>query len=428
LNSTETKTENTNPCQREISVEIPAEIVTKEEASVIAEYQKHARVPGFRRGKVPATVVRQRFKDEVKKDVIEALIPRYFREEAAKEKLAPISQPQISKLDFNEGEPIKFTAVFEVLPEFEVTGYKDIKVEIEKPAVDEKEVEDTLARLQEQNSTYVNVEEERPLADGDFAQVSFKSTGLEEGAEPVQMDEVLVDIGGTNTVKEFTENLRGAKAGEERSFDVTYGEDFNDKRLAGKTLHYTVTVKGIKKKQKPELNDDFAKELGQDFSTLEELRTRIRESMLHEKQHEAEHKGKDKIVDELISRYEFPVPNALVEHQIDQRLERGLRALAQQGLRAEDMKRMDLSRLRDGQREGAVREVKAQLLLEKIAEAENVQISEEDLDKEVQGLARQMQQTPEAIRARLEQNDGLERIRERMRQDKTLDALYKQSM
>lgn len=428
MNSTETKTENTNPCQREISVEIPADVVTTEQASVVAEYQKHARVPGFRRGKVPATVVRQRFKEEVKKDVIEALIPRYFRAEADKVKLAPISQPQITQLDFNDGEAIKFTATFEVLPEFEVAGYKDVKVEVEKPVVADEEVEQTLKRLQEQNSTYANVEEDRAIADGDFAQVAFKSTGMEEGAEPVQMDDVLVDIGGENTVKEFTENLRGAKVNEERAFDVAYGEDFSDKRLAGKTLHYTVTVKGIKRKQTPELNDDFAKELSQEFSTLEELRTRIRESMLHEKQHEAEHKGKDKIVDELVGRYQFPVPNALVEHQIDQRLERGLRALAAQGLRAEDMKRMDMGRLREGQREAAAKEVKAMLLLEKIAEAENIQVSDEEIDKEVQGLARQMQQTPEAVRARLEENGGLDRISERLRHDKALDALYKQSL
>ena len=428
MNSTETTTENTNPCQREISVEIPAEVVVQEAAHVVSEYQKHAKVPGFRKGKVPAAIIRQRFHEEVKKDIIEALVPKYFREESAKQGLAPISQPQMTKLDFQDGAGIQFTAVFEILPEFEVTGYKDIKVEIEKAVVTEEEVTATLERLQEQSSTFTNVDEDRPLADGDFAQVSFKSTGVEEGGEPVQMDDVMVDIGGADTVKDFTENLRGAKVGEERSFDVTYAEDFADKRLAGKTLHYTVNVKGIKRKQKPELNDDFAKELGQDIATLDDLRTRIREGMLHEKEHESEHKSKDKIVDELVARFPIAVPNALVEHQIDQRLERGLRALAQQGLRAEDMKRMDFARLREGQREGATKEVRASLLLDKIAEAEKIEVADEELDREVAALARQMQQPPEAIRARMEENDGLNRMRDRIRNDKALSALYKQSL
>jgi trigger factor len=413
-----------NPCERQISVEIPADVVTKQQQTILANYMKYARIPGFRKGKVPSTLVKQKFNDDIQKDLIEQLIPKYFQEEAKKQNLAPISQPQVTHLELNDGQPLKFTATFEVLPEIDIAGYKDIQVEHEETSVKDEEVEAMLTNLREQNSTYTNVDEERAIIEGDYAQVSFKTEGQGDEA-PVEMDDVLVAIGGENTIKEFTENLTGAKAGEDREFDVVYPADFGDQRLAGKTMHYKVHVKGIKSKQLPELNDDFAKQMGDEYTSLDELKTRIREGMEHEKSHQAEHKVKDKFVDELVKKYDIAVPTALVEHQIDQRLDRGLRALAAQGLKADQLKKMDMGRLREGQREAAEREVKASLLLEKIADAENIQVSDDEVDKEVQALATQMQQAPEAIRARLEQNGALGRIKDRMRTDKALDQLVK---
>lgn len=426
MSTTETKSETPviNPCERQISVEIPADVVAKQQKTILANYAKYARVPGFRKGKVPSTIIKQKFNDDINKDLIEQLVPKYFQEEAKKQNLAPISQPQVTHLELNEGQPLKFTATFEVLPEIDVAGYQDIKVEHEESSVKDEEVEAALKNLQEQNATYTNVDEERAIAEGDYAQVAFKTEGTTDEA-PVEMDDVLVAIGGENTVKEFTENLRGAKAGEDREFNVTYAEDFGDQRLAGKTMNYKVHIKGIKLKQIPELNDDFAKQMGEEFETLDALKTRIREGMEHEKKHQAEHKVKDKLVEELVAKYDIPVPTALVEHQIDQRLDRGLRALAAQGLKAEQLKKMDMGRLREGQRDAAAREVKASLLLDKIADAENITVSDDELDKEVQALAVQMQQAPEAIRTRLEQNGALDRIKDRMRTDKALDWLMK---
>jgi len=427
LNSTETNTEIVNPCQREVSVEVPAEIVSQQWQTSLTRLQKVARIPGFRRGKVPASIVRQRFADDIKAEIVEQLVPKYFREEASRQNLTPVSQPQVTELHLEEGDPLRFKAIFEVMPEFDVAGYKDIKVEKEAVTVTDEEVEKTLESFREQNASYDPVEEDRGLQDGDYAQISFKSTSTEQGAEPIEMNDVLVDIGGSNTVKEFTENLRGAKANEERSFEVVYPEDFADKRLAGKTLHYEVKVAAIKKKVLPELNDDFAKQLAADLNTIDDARKRIREGMEHERQHEAEHKAKDKIVEELAKKFDFPIPNVMVEHQIDTRLERGLRALAQQGLRAEDMKRMDMSRLREGQREAALREVKASLLLEKIADAENIQVTDDELDTQINQLALQSRQSAEAVKARMTENGALERVRDNMRNEKALDLLYKQS-
>jgi trigger factor len=237
----------------------------------------------------------------------------------------------------------------------------------------------------------------------------------------------MVEIAGKNTVAEFTDNLRGTKAGDEKTFDVTYAADYGDQRLAGKTVEYHVTVKALKKKTLPEVNEEFIKEIGGDFKTEEELRAKIREGMEHEKKHRAEHEGKDKLVDELVKLNDFPVPQAMVDSQIEVRLDRGLRALAAQGMLTEDMRKMDFARLREGQREAAVREVKASLLLEKIADAEKVEVADEELDQEIAALAQQSQQTPEAVRTRLTQDGSLDRIRTRIRNEKTLDLLYSRS-
>ncbi len=195
-----------------------------------------------------------------------------------------------------------------------------------------------------------------------------------------------MEIGGKNTMPEFTENLRGANAGDERSFDVHYPEDFSDERLRGKTFAYKVKVNAIKQKSLPELNDEFAKELGE-FTTIDEVRQKIREGMEHERRHNAERESKDKLLAELVRRNDFEVPEALVERQIDVRLDRGLRALASQGMKSEDMKKLDFGRLRAGQRDQALQEVKASLLLEKIADEEKIEVGDEEIDHEVEALA-----------------------------------------
>jgi len=421
--------------KREIQIEIPVEDVTRQTDSLIQKYQKVARIPGFRRGHVPASIIRQRFSEEIKTDMVEALIPRFFRQEAERLSLHPVSQPRVTDLHLHDGEPLRFKAAFEVLPEIKLQGYKDLRADKPEIAVSEADVEQALSDLRERHASF-NPVEGRPLADGDFAQVSLdghpKSGESETGAgkssegQPVHMDEVLVEIAGGNTMPEFTEHLRGTSAGDERTFDVSYPEDTQDKRLAGKTFSYAVKVQAIKQKSLPELNDEFAKQLGE-FQTVDDVRKAIRENIESERRHEAEHAAKEKLVGELIQRNDFEVPDSLIEQQIDIRLERGLRALAAQGLTAEQMKKMDLNRLRAGQREQAIHDVRAALLLERVAEEENVQVSDEELNQELEALARQSKQTSEAVRARLTRDGGLDRIRTRIRNEKTLDFLYRQS-
>jgi trigger factor len=415
--------------KREISVEIPAAEVARETETIIAKYQKVARLPGFRTGHVPASVIRQRFKEDLKSDVVEALVPRYFRKEAEKQGLIPVSQPQVTDLHIHDGEPLKFKATFEVLPEIPVEGYKELRADHPEIVVKEEEIEDALNNVREQHATFTSVEG-RPLAEGDFAQASMdgkpKDKSADDAPNPVHMDEVLVEIGGKNTVPEFTQNLTGANAGDEREFEVSYPEDTADKRLAGKTFVYTVKIQAVKQKSIPELNDDFAKELGE-FTSLEQVRKQIRENMEAERRHTVEHEAKDKLVAELVKRNDFEVPESLVDRQIDLRLERGLRALAAQGMKMEDLKKMDLPRLRAGQRDQALQDVKSSLLLERIADLEKIEAGEDEVNQEVEALAAQSKQTPDAIRARLTQDGGLDRIRNRIRSEKTLNFLYHQS-
>jgi trigger factor len=422
-------TETKESTKREIAVEVPAAEVARETEALIQKYQKLARLPGFRKGHVPASIIRQRFAEDIKTDVVESLVPRYFRQEAAKQGLIPVSQPRVTDLHIHEGEPLRFKASFEVLPEIKAEGYKELRADKPVIAVSDEELEQALNHLQEQHATFEAIEG-RALTDGDFAQVALDGRPKEakEGGEgqPVHMDDVLVEIGGKNTMPEFTENLRGASAGDEKTFEVKYPEDSSDKRLAGKIFDYTVKVLSLKHKNLPEANDAFAKELG-DFTGIEDVKQRVRENMEAEKKHAAEHEAKEKLVAELVKRNDFEVPEAMVDRQIDLRLERGLRALASQGMRADDMKKMDLNRLRAGQRDQALQEVKASLLLDRIADLEKVEVSDEEIEHEIEALAAQTKQTSEAVRARLTRDGALDRIRNRIRNEKTLEFLYHQS-
>jgi trigger factor len=446
-------------CKREIEVEIPADVVAKHQETLVQQYSKQARIPGFRKGKVPASMVRNRFSSEITSDVVEHLVPQYFREAVVKGGYRPVSQPHIYGLEFTPGEPIKFKAAFEVLPEFDLGDYKAIKVERPDVTVTDEQVDHEIKLLQEKQASFDPVEEEGGAQNGEFVQVSFEARpknladdepeaegaegkaaeaevteakdaaaeSPEKDAQPVQMEEVLVEIGGANTIPEFTKNLAGAKAGEERSFEVSYPEDFYDKRLAGMVFDYKVKVNAIKKKTLPELNDDFAKELSPDFQNLGDLKQRFRENMEAELKHKTEHETKDKLIEELVAKHDFPVPRSMVEHQIDLRLERGLRALAAQGMKTEDMRRMDFGRLRAGQEEFAIKEVKSSVLLAKIAIKENIQVSDQELENEIVAMAAQMQQPVEDVRKRLTEDNAVERLRDRMRSEKALNLLYSNS-
>lgn len=414
-----------NPeCTRELVLDIPAEDVSKAFQAVVRNYRKYAKIPGFRPGKVPESVIRRRYATEIRKDVIDGLLPERFNQGVRDLGVKPVGQPQVTELNIEDGQPLHVKAVFEFIPDFSIDGYQDVKVEKPSVEVTEEEFSHELEQLRESRATIEPVEEDRVLADGDWAQISY--TGQVENepdSAPLAGEDALVEIGGKDTVEAFTTILRGAKAGQELKAEVIYPADYTEAKLGGKTVAYDVTVKAIKKRIIPELNDDFAKEMG-NYESLAELETRVREHMANRKRRSVEGETKDRLFAALTERFVFPVPESMVQEQIDARLERGLRALAAQGMDTEQMRKLDFGRLRGAQRDSAVAEVKTFILLDRIAAAENITVSDEELDREVHLAALQSREPVEALRQRLTDDGGLARIREQMKREKTASLLY----
>jgi len=415
-----------------VEIEVSADEVSKSFRSVLKKYQKLARIPGFRPGKVPETVLRSRFSAGIREEVVEAVVPQHFREAITQKGLHPVSQPQVTDLHLEEGQPLRFKAAFEVVPEFSVDGYQQVKVEKPDTELTEAEFEAELDRIRDARSTMEAVAEDRGLADGDWAQISFtgelESPAAAEGVEaapppqPIEGKDVSVEVGGKDTVAAFSDALRGSRPGQELKFEVTYPGDFGQKRLAGKTVAYNVEVRAIQKKVKPELTDELAKSVGK-YESLEDLKKELRENLASDKKHRLLADTRNRLLEALVTKFQFPVPESMVQTQIDTRLERGLRALAAQGMRTEDMRKLDFDRLREAQRDSALGEVKGTLVLDRIADVENIHVSDEEVEQELQVISLQTREPLETLRDRLTREGSLARIREQLRREKTGDLL-----
>jgi trigger factor len=409
---------------REVVVDVPADEVANTWRSVAKNYRKYAKIPGFRPGKVPENIVRRRFAAEIRKEVIDTLLPTRFNKAVNDLGVRPVGQPQVTELTLEDGTPLHVKAVFEFIPAFSIEGYKDVKVPKPSIEVTEEEFKHELEQLRESRATVEPVEEDRALADGDWAEISYK--GQVEGdaeAQPIIGENTLVEIGGKDTVEAFTNSLRGAKVGQELKAEVMYPAEYAEPKLAGKTVAYEVEVKAIKKRTVPDLNDDFAKELGH-YENYAALENSVREYLANRKKRSVEAETKDKLFATMIERFSFPVPESLVQDQIDARLERGLRALAAQGMQPDQMRKLDFSRLRAAQRDSALAEVKTNLLLDRIAGEENIDVSDEEMDNELQMAALQSREPIDALKVRLTQDGGLARLREQLRREKTASTLY----
>jgi trigger factor len=431
-----------NPdCTREVAIDVPAEEVSKQFRKVIKRYQKQARIPGFRNGKVPDTLIRSRFAEQIRQDVVEEILPSHFRAAIDRQALKPVSQPQVTDIHLADGEPLHFKAIFEVLPEFSIDGYQDVTVPKPETSLTDAEYEAELARVLDSRSTMEPVDEDRVIADGDWAEIDFHGEAAEavdagvaeETAaptdpitDPIEGQGVLVEVGGANTLAAFNEALRGSKPGQELKFEVTYPADFSERRLAGKTIGYAIEVKAIKKKILPELNDEFAKELG-DYESIDEFRSSLREQAEAEKRRQLEGAAKDALVQALVERFQFAVPETLVQQQVDARLDRGLRALASQGMKPEDLRKLDFDRLRTAQRDSALAEVKGSILLDRIADTEHTEVTDEEVEEQIQLISYQSREPLATLRTRLTEDGGLARIREQLRREKTRAALYERA-
>jgi trigger factor len=412
-------------CKRELELEIPAENVQKAAEKVARDLARVARVPGFRPGKAPVTLIRRRFADDIQGEVVQSLVPEYLEKALDEKKLIPVTRPEVDKVEFKEGEPLRFRAVFEVLPEFELGEYKNLEVQVDGIEIGDAQVAKTLEEMRERAATFVPVEG-RAAKDGDFVLMKLAGTPV-GGGDPVQADNILCHLGAEETLESFTENLRGAQPGETKKFQSKYPEDYPDPKLAGKTYDYSVEVQGIKEKKLPELNDEFAKDTAGEtggFTTLAEMRKKILENLEAAKGQRQQAQAREKILGLLVKRHDFPVPEALVENQMDTRLERVVRSLAAQGVDPRAVN-VDWVSLRRRQHDPAVDDVKAELLLDRIATAENIEAIDEDVEKEIATLAERSGESATALRARLTKQGALDRMKSKLRSDKTIEWLYR---
>jgi len=409
-------------CRHSIEITVPLADVQAETERAVVEVTGKARLPGFRPGKAPASLIRTRFAAEIRQDVVEALVPKAFRKAVEAEGLKPVSQPRYSDVHFHDGEPLKFKAEFEVEPQFDLGTYRDLPVVYKEPGVTDADVEERLDKVRDQKAEYVNVDA-RPLVDGDYAVVSLESLA---GAEPpIQQDELMLKIGDENTLAGFSEHLKDLSPGDEREFDITYPEDYDRETLAGKTVKFRATVKAVRQKELPEANDEFAKDLG-DYQTLDELKASIRTAILREREFEAQQEAKTKLIDQLVEAHEFAVPEAYVDRQIEMNVDRRLRALAAEGIDPKQIK-LDWEKVREAQKDQALKDVKASLLLDKIATAESLDATQEEVDREVQRFAKQQREAVAVTRAKLQKDGTLGRIANSIRTEKTLAFLFERS-
>jgi trigger factor len=412
-------------CKRELELEIPAENVTKATEKVARDLARVARVPGFRPGKAPVTLIRRRFAEDIQGEVVQSLVPEYLEKALGEKNLTPVTRPEVDKVDFKEGEPLRFRAVFEVLPEFELGDYKNLTVNIDAVEAGDAQADKTIEEMRERAATFVPVEG-RPAKDGDY--VLIKLSGMPVGGgEPVQADNILCHIGAEETLESFTENLRGANPGDTKKFRSQYPDDYPDQKLAGKAYDYTVEVQGIKEKKLPELNDEFAKDAAGEkggFSTVAEMRELVTKDLEAAKEDQQQSQAREKILEALVKQHDFPVPEALVEHQMDVRLERTVRTLAAQGVDPRAVN-VDWVALRKRQHDRAVDDVKAELLIDRIAEAEKIDVTDEEVEKQIEALAERSGESATALRARLTKQGALDRMKSKLRSDKTIDWLYR---
>ena len=403
-----------------VEIEVPVDQVKAETDRVVADIQKRAHLPGFRPGKAPVSIIRTRFAQDIRQQVLESILPKAFRERAEKDHLKVVGTPDVTDVHFHDSEPLRFKAEFEVAPEFELGEYRDLPVEYEEPQAAETEVDERIAQIRERKAEYVN-QDPRALADGDFAVVHLKSVAGVEG-NPIDNDDMMLHIGDSETFPEFTENLRGVSPGEEREFDVKYPDDYGQEQLAGKTIRFLATVKGVRRKDLPEINDDFARDLG-DYQNVEELRDAVRRSILAEKTYAAQEEAKTKLIAELVKNHDFSVPEVYIDRQTEIGIESRLRGLASQGVDPRSLK-LDWTKLKENYREKAIHDVKASLLLERVADAEAIHTTQDEVDKEVQRIAKQEREPVAATRKKLEENGGLGRIASHIRTEKTLNFLF----
>ncbi len=407
-----------SPVKKSLAVEIDADVVAKETAAVLKVYAAKAQIPGFRRGKAPVSVIRGRFAKEVREEVRERLVSRHFREAVKEKGLSPIGNPILEDISDAEGGPMKFKAGFEILPEIEIKGHKGIEVRRPSAKVGKADIDRTMEELRESQAKLVT-EEGREARTGDVLIADIE--GTPEGGESFRRERMMIEVGSTENMPGFNENLLEAKAGSELEFSVDFPEEHPVPSQAGKAVAYRIKVHEVKRRELPELDDEFAKDLG-DFENLEALRSRIEEDLAARKEREADMAVRQRLLDKLLLENPMVLPESLVEDEIRQRLEEMIRRMMMQGMDPEQMK-LDWMELRREQEEPARKSVHARLVLDALAVEERIEVGDEEIERRLRRDAEAIGEKYEKFRAQLEKRAGLEVLKNQMIREKSLDLL-----
>ncbi len=408
--------------KKQLAVEVPGDEVDAEIQRVTLSYARSVKIPGVRPGKVPPRIVKQRYRDQILHDVAHELIPRAVDQALRELAIEPVASPDIQDVVVEEGQPLKFTAAFETVPPLDPGDYGTIRLRRQAVTVSDDQVAQALEHLRQGAARFEAVEG-RTVEAGDTVVVDLARRALAAGkpGEADRHENVSVEIGASANPPGFDEQLIGLQAGAGKTFVVHYPADYAIKDLAGTDVEYVVAVKALKRRVVPALDDEFAKDLG-DFDSLDRLRERVREDLFKEAAIEADRHLRAELVAELARRVTVDVPEALVERELDRRVEEFVRRLVEQQI---DPRRasIDWEAFRKSQRDPAVEAVRGALMLDEVARREGVAVSEADVDREVERFAGRAGRTPAAVRAQLEKEVGLARLHAGLRRDRAVDFL-----
>jgi trigger factor len=404
--------------QKTLTIEIPVDVVAAEINRVAKGYTKQARIPGFRPGKVPTTLVKQRFKEQILHDVAHGLIPRAVDEALQERGIEPVDTPNIKDVALEEGQPLTFTAAIETVPPFDVGDLSTIEATRHATDVNDEAVEKTLQQLRQRGAKHEPVEN-RGVEDGDTVVLDIERKDAE--GQPDRHEDVSLELGSPANPPGFDAQLLGLRTGETKTFTTHFPEDYTVKEMANTDVEYTVTVKDIRRKVLPELDDEFAKDLGA-FESLSALRDRVRADLQQESEEHARQHLRTDVLKQLSDRVTFDLPPSLVEREMDRRIEEFASRLMQQNVDPRQAG-IDWGQFRESQRDPARASVASALALDEIARREGLTVSAEDVDKEIERFAVRAGRTPAALRAQLEKEGSVARLANGLRREKAVDLV-----
>jgi len=407
-------------CKREIEIKIPATETMEEFRRIIAQYASRAKIRGFRPGKAPEEIIKRMYYPDIEATLINSIVPKALNKEFKDKNIVPVGQPIVSDLHFKEGEPFRFKAQIEVWPEIHLPEYKNIKVKERKASVTEKEVKESLEQLRVKSAQYIPIEG-RGVVDGDYVVAEVKGQDTKT-KRFLPTEKVVILAGHLENDDILNQNLLGLKEGEQSKFTICYKKDHQNKKLAGREIDYDLKIESIKEKKLPEIDDDFAKDLG-NYKDLKDLKTKLKNQLLESKKGAQRREMAEDIVKKISEKMALELPETIVEQEVAAQLNRHFSALPQQALSKDE-----LESLKKDVRERAVQNIKNHLILNKIAEAEKLRVSEEEMTEEMKAIAKSHNVSLARVVDSINKEGKREELRDNLLLKKTVDFLVKSAI